>query len=213
MISSLDTVIYTAYFLVPGYIISEIVRCFMPAKNTNDFEKSVRCLGYSIVELAIWFWLFDLINNSFESHNWAYWLILVLSVIITSIVLGFVIGILRQKVPFKTFADKLKIKVEHPIPTAWDYKFFNCQENKWVCVNLDDDTCIRGLYGAKSFSSSDSEQRDLYLEEAYTKEEGEHWEKVESTDGVWISSKNIKWISFFDNNILEENYGEQGTKK
>lgn len=63
IIASMETVVYTAYFLIPGYIINSIVNNMVPSKTRLESEKILHCIGYSILELAIWYWLFKFIKK------------------------------------------------------------------------------------------------------------------------------------------------------
>ena len=95
-INSIEVFIYTAYFLLPGYIISEIINCIVPSKKVSDAEKTIRCIGYSFLDLAIWFWLIRIVNKK-VSDNW-YWFVLMLIVLISSVITGLTIGIIKKKI-------------------------------------------------------------------------------------------------------------------
>lgn len=197
MIESIDVVIYTAYFLLPGYIICEIVRHFMPEYETNDFEKAIRCLGYSILELAVWYWLFSIIANKYNKESYKYWLFLILAILITCIVTGVIVGLIKQSKLLKRMLKFFDIHTDHPVPNGWDYKFSETKTSKWVCICLDNDTFIRGKYGTKSLASSERGNHDIYLEELYKKDDEGNWKKEDRTDGIWISANSIKWINFY----------------
>jgi hypothetical protein len=205
MIDSIDVVIYSAYFLVPGYIISEVIRHFMPDHDVNDFEKTIRCLGYSILELALWYWLFSIITNKYENNTYKYWLFLILTVLVTSFVTGIAVGIIRQSQLLRRGLRFFDIHMDHPVPTGWDYKFSETKTAKWLCICLDNDTFIRGKFGVKSLASSEHNNHDIYLEEVYRKEEDGTWKKEDRTDGIWISSGSIKWINFYKEKGEENN--------
>lgn len=197
MIESIDVVTYSAYFLVPGYLISEIIKHFLPETKVDEFEKTIQCLGYSVLELTLWYWFFSIIMNKYDKKTYKYWLFLMLAILVTSFITGIVIGLIKQKKPLKCILDCLDIKTDHPIPTGWDYKFFNTETTRWVCICLDNDTYIRGKYGTNSLASSEPDNHDIYLEEVYLKDENGDWKKEERTDGIWVSATGIKWINFY----------------
>ena len=58
---------------------------------------------------------------------------------------------------------------------AWDYKFSD-GKSQWVEITVSNGKVIRGLYSSHSLASSESEYRDMYLEELYIKE-NEKWNK------------------------------------
>lgn len=195
-INSIEIVVYTAYFLLPGYIINEIIRTIVPEKRLLDAEKVLRSIGYSIFELAVWYWLFNIIKANIYGN--LYWLVLIIIVLFTSVVLGITIGLIRKFNPIRKLLLKLKISAEHIIPTAWDYKFSELQEGRKLTVALNDGTFIRGVFYNKSMASSDDNYRDIFLEQVYVLDENNIWKIVEDTDGVWIAPNIIKWISFME---------------
>jgi hypothetical protein len=54
----------------------------------------------------------------------------------------------------------------HPIPSAWDWYFSNCGPS-WVVVSLKNGAQWGGYLGARSFISSATEERDIFLEKVY----------------------------------------------
>lgn len=54
----------------------------------------------------------------------------------------------------------------HPIGSAWDWHFSRGKEG-WVIVSLKNGTQWGGLYGRRSFASSEVEERDLLIEKVY----------------------------------------------
>ncbi len=192
---SVDVIVYTAYFLLPGFITAETANTIIPGKRRTDAEKGLVYLGYSILNFGCWFWAFYLLNNQFQKKTAVYWLLLILLVLCVGFVTGFIIGILKAHNPIRWIMGKCKISMEHPIPSAWEYKFSQMDEGGYLTVGLDDGTVIRGAFYNKSFASSDMEKMDIFLEEVYMLIEGQ-WKAVEGSDGVWISPGTIKWISF-----------------
>lgn len=194
-IASFDTVIYTCLFIVPGYIIQEVIASILPRKNCLIGEKVVQAIGYSVLNFVIWYWLFLAVQQKLQEYFYFYWVCNTVVTIITSLITGTILGLLRINNVFGKFFSVFNLNVEHPIPAAWDYEFSK-NESKWVEVTLTSDKVIRGLYSDKSFASSDAEYRDIYIEELYVKIEGV-WKKVERTAGVWISPSEIRYIKFY----------------
>lgn len=102
----------------------------------------------------------------------------------------------QKKEIIKNIFIKFGIQTKHPIPTAWEYKFSNTNEPKWVIITLSSGKIVRGLYGTSSFSSSDEQFRDIYLQEVYMQKSEGMWEKVDRSDGIWVSPKEISLIEF-----------------
>lgn len=194
-INSMDVVVYTAYFVLPGYIIYGIVNSFVPRKIKSDAEKLIRFILYSLIELALWFWWLSRVSNADKS---TYWIKLLGVILFTSIVTGTVMGIILKWNPIGWLLRKLKVQIINPIPTAWDYKFSNLKQGRRITVALNDGKYIRGIYYNKSMASSDDGYKDLYLEEVWQLGDNDNWVRVVGSDGIWISPNVIKWISFME---------------
>lgn len=195
-INSIDVVFYTAIFLLPGYVVEEIIKSIMPKKQYSDGINFLRYLAYSIVNLALWPWVYFIINKYTLPTTANYWILLVLATVMTAIITGLVLGLIRKKEIIRKAFSKCGVQIEHPIPTAWDYKFSKTQEARWVIVRLANNEIIYGKFGIKSLASSDDRYRDLYLEEVYVPNKDKEWEISERSDGIWISANEIKSIEF-----------------
>lgn len=57
-INTYEAVVYTVIFLVPGFIIDEMVATLMPMKIYSDKTKSLKYIGYSVLNFTLWIWLF-----------------------------------------------------------------------------------------------------------------------------------------------------------
>ena len=101
----------------------------------------------------------------------------------------------RAKGIIRNLLGLLRIDMSHPIPTAWDYKFSD-GNSYWLEVFLTDGKVVRGLYSGNSLSSSDSEYRDIYIEQLY-KCENDEWKSIDRTAGIWIKPDEIKYIKFY----------------
>lgn len=65
--------------------------------------------------------------------------------------------------------DKLGLSTVHVIPAAWDWRFSTTlRGGMFLMVTLTSDERIAGFFGVRSFASSDTGERDLFLEEEYT---------------------------------------------
>lgn len=197
-ISIYEAVIYTVMFLVPGFIIDEIVATLMPMKIYSDAARTLKYIGYSVFNLTVWIWLFYLVKVNVDNSTVGYWVLLVLCLLLTSLISGVVIGLIRKFELLRKMFVRFNINILHPVPTAWDYKFSKIQVEKWVIITLENDKHIYGKFGYASLASSEKDERDIFLEEIYTLDEEEKWVKKERTDGVWIKASNIKIIEFIN---------------
>ena len=89
---------------------------------------------------------------------------------------------------------KIKIRTIHTTPTAWDY-LFSKQESGFVIVTLIDDQKLYGWYSSQSFTSSDPDERDIFIEKGY-RIDGEKWTLDEQSQGFYIAKDQIKVIEF-----------------
>lgn len=197
ILDSIDTIFYTSLFLIPGYIIEEITATLMPRKKYADGIKFLRCLSYSLLNCAIWSWAYLLVISELSKDSIWYWLFGLIITAIGAFTVGILLGVIRKKDIIRKIFKKINIQIEHPIPTAWDYKFCNTEGLRWVIVTLEDDKCVYGKYSSASLSSSDPDERDIYLEEIYTFEEDGSWILVPRSDGMLIKGTAIKHIEFF----------------
>ena len=195
MIDKLDAVIYTFQFIVPGYIIGEVISMVLPRKDYTEGEKMIQAVGYSIFNMAIWYWLFVIIQENIKNSVW-FWIANAFAVLLTGGITGFVLGIIRKEEIIRKFFKFFKINLTHPAPTAWDYKFSDGKEY-WVEITVANGNVLRGRYSGKSLSSSDISYKDIYLEELYIKPK-DKWKIVEKTAGVWVNPEEIRYIKFYD---------------
>lgn len=97
-INTYDTILYTALFVVPGFLIDEIIRTIMPQKRLSAQTAILQYIKYSIINLTLWSWLFLLINGIKDECGVMYWLLISLTVILTSVVTGIGIGIIKKEI-------------------------------------------------------------------------------------------------------------------
>lgn len=195
-INTIDVVIYTAWFVLPGYLISSIIKNICLDRRVSDAINLLKNIGYSLLNLGLWCWIYILIYDNVNSEKWYFYCIIAGAIILTSTITGLAFGLIRyyellRKIIFKVF----KIQIEKPIPTAWDNIFSSRKYGCWVIVSLGNGKHIGGRYSTKSHASSDMEYRDIYLEETYEVSE-DGWKKTENTEGVWIPPSEIKKIEF-----------------
>jgi Family of unknown function (DUF6338) len=65
-------------------------------------------------------------------------------------------------------------------------------------VTLTSDERVAGFFGTASFASSDSTERDLYIEEEYTVTNEGQWEPRPTKVGILVPVKEIRYIEFWE---------------
>lgn len=196
MVIDHETIIYILEFLVPGFIITTIQETITPSKQYSDNERMIHAVGYSVLNLCIWYWLFLIIHHFIINEMW-YWTAHSIAIFITGSITGIALGLIKKKELIKWLFSKFDVTVVHPIPRAWDYIFSN-DKTYWIEVFLENGKIVRGYYSANSFTSSDSNYNDIYVEKLYKMDKDGKWDEVERTSGVWISPAEIKYIKFYN---------------
>ena len=192
-IDSFDLVFYTAIFVLPGFIINIIIDSMNPPKKHNDGIYLLKCIGFSLVSCAIWCWLYKIILESDKLSMLWHWILLLLTSILGSSIIGVILAVIKQFQIIDNILSKLKVRTIHSTPTAWDY-LFSKQSEGFVIITLADDTKLYGWYSSNSFTSSDPDERDIYVEIAYKISENETWEKDSQSGGFYIPKDQIKYI-------------------
>ncbi len=195
-IETFETVLLTAIFIIPGFIMDGTISLFIPPKKRGEGLHFLTFLLYSILHCAIWSWLYIIIWNIKENDIKLFFFILCLVAITLSFLLGILIGLIKKHQLVRKILNKLHCNISHDIETSWDY-IFSKQTAGYVVVLLKDDSEIFGWFGENSFSSSISDERDIFIEKCYT----EKWELIEGTQGIYIAKDEIKTINFYEGDI------------
>lgn len=206
-VDSFEIVFYTAVFVLPGFIVNCIIDSINPPKKHNDGIFFLKCLGYSIISCAIWSWLYLILIKCDNLHYIVKWVLLVLISLIGSSIVGLVISVFKQKQIIKKILEKMNVNTIHTTPTAWDY-IFSKQECSLVIITLLDDTQLYGWYSNDSFTSSDSDERDIFVELAYSYKNGK-WTIDNESAGFYVPKDQIKYIEFKkgdDTDVREEKH-------
>lgn len=194
----LYTIISAIAFLIPGFIITNIIRRVIP-KVDKDYKTSVlENFIYSFLNIFLWAIPIYKIYINIEWWNkkiLLLWLVCLLIIFLSPIIIATVIIIFYQKEMFRRLCQYFNVSSIDTEPSAWDFKFKQI-ENEWVIITLKDETTIGGYIGVNSFISSNYKERDLYIDEQYKISKNGEWKKVNRTDGIWIKNDEIKYIEF-----------------
>lgn len=193
-----DMLFYTLAFVVPGFILNNVVSTFIPPKSEQPQVALLRYIYYSCLNYAVWSWLiFLLVKSDYSKHHLfltaVIWGIIIL---ISPIVLGIITGFICKKELVRKALQKLGFNPGHVIPTGWDYWFSKAEGDSWIIVTLKEGTIIPGKFGLKSFASSEINDRDLFIEEIYSISDEGEWVIIPGTDGALIRGDQIKYIEF-----------------
>jgi len=179
MIADINTVLYTCMFLLPGGIIEATTRSIKPRRRISAAQELLRWLGYSVVNNAIWSWAILIIWKQLPHDSLLTWILLLAVIITSSVITGIILGFIQTKDIISKTADLVNIRIENPIPTAWDYVLSRQRNPCFMIVTLIDGTHFYGYFGEDSLASSDNDYRDIYLEYIYVlNDTNEKWEIV-----------------------------------
>lgn len=195
LIESFDVVFYTAIFVLPGFIINGIISAFNPTQKLSEGVLLLKCLLYSIIHCAIWGWLYKVIFTIENKYPKTYWFVLVVATIIAATIIAVTIGLVQQKQIIRNIISHFNLQISHSVPNSWDY-CFSRNNSSWIIVTLTDDKMVYGWFSTKSFASSDSDERDIFIEKIYSVDENNNWIEIASSEGIYIPKEQIKTIEF-----------------
>ncbi|TCW29025.1 DUF6338 family protein [Christensenella hongkongensis] len=198
-IESMDIIILTCFFLIPGFIITGIMNSLSPHKAESDGKSFLRFLLYSVLDCGVWSWLYVILwtSNLYTNNTALFWFLCAMITVIGAAIIGTIIGLITKKALVMKFFSLFRIDISHPIPASWDYKFSNISDYRYVIITLNDGSTVAGLFSSKSFASSDCDERDIYLEKTYIIDDDSKWNESKCTDGMLILASSIRTIEFF----------------
>jgi hypothetical protein len=185
------------FFIVPGLVIVYVRSQFISGRTPTHTEN---VLGYLVLSLLYYSIILPFIEQALSVREpWvtraAVWIVLTL---VGPALFGLLLGVWAQKECGVWIADKIGLSTIHVIPAAWDWRFSKMPcGGMFVMVTLTSGERVAGLFGAKSFASSDTAERDLYLEEEYDVD-GDKWEARPAKVGILIPVKEVRYIEFWE---------------
>ena len=196
MIESFDVVFYSTIFLLPGFLMCRVIDISAPTYKEEYGIFVLRCLLLSIVNCAFSSCVFSLIFKIKEHNVPLFWLSLLVTELVISFFIAFIISIFKQKQLIQRIFRAVGLNPNFSIPTAWDYALSK-PEPRFVVVTLLDGSQVFGLYSGNSYSSSAADGRDLFLEKTYTFKD-DRWYLLHHSEGILISVNQIRTIEFME---------------
>jgi hypothetical protein len=204
MPTSLSTLFYLLAFVVPGFVLDTAFHAGQRQPEREKDRSAVRYLSLAVLNYAMWSPLvFLLLQPTFLSSH-AHRLKLLaglwcLVILLGPIVLGLIGARLSRGGAIRSMLTRLGLKPVHQIPSAWDYVFHDIPRETWIYVTLKDGSAVAGLFGRRSFASSDPGERDLFIEGVYRATTGKPWAPVAGGAGLLIAGDEIRHIELWDN--------------
>lgn len=194
----LFTIIAAIAFLIPGFIITSSTKRVMPIVEKEYKTRIFENFIYSFLNIFLWSIPIYKIYLNIEWWKKEYillWIIALLIIFISPVTIALIIIILNKKETLRRICGYFDINFIDTEPSAWDFKFKD-MENEWVIITLSNEKVIAGFIGKNSFISSNSKERDLYIDEVYKINKYGEWTKRNRTNGIWIKNEEIKSIEF-----------------
>lgn len=200
----MDAIYVAVAFLVPGFVFSAVRNQFVPGQDQQGNEQFIRFLTYSAVNYALFSVPIYFFLNSQSTALWKgmLWTSVIL---VGPAFLGLLSGIVTRNGWVRKVFHWTGLNPVHAVPTAWDYKFSGMKGGEWVLVTLKNGTRFAGFCGSSSFASSDSKERDLFIEKIFDLDENDKWIPTEKS--VFIAPGEIGTIEFWP--VKQEMQNEQ----
>jgi len=181
------------FLVAPGVVATTVYSYIIPSERRKLADYLVEVVTFSMLYLALFFWLVALLYNAYlQSNIFLLILLTLLTAFILPAFLGWFASYLLQTHWLRRFA---KFSV-HPMPTAWDY-IFSRGKPYWIIFHLKTGERVGGYYGGKSFASSYPDTQEIYIEELWRLDgNGILDEEVTSTEGGFIKVEDCKFIEF-----------------
>ena len=207
-------------FVVPGVIALAVRSMFITGRNPKPTENLLTFLVLSLVYYS--FIVFLLPGALSVKEPWTTRALIWISLFIAGpAIFGFVLGVAAQKEwaaraiyfsharlsTYWWYRNWFALTVIHPIPNAWDWRFSKVGRpyGVFIMVTLTNGVKVPGYFGHNSFASTDTGERDLYIEEEYTVNAKGNWEPRREKVGLLIPMREIKYIEFWDPKPAEQN--------
>jgi len=193
-----DNIYVGLLLIIPGLIIVYIRSRFLTGKRPSHTDNILSYVVVSIIYYVVTSPLIEPLLNErgplpIRTLIWG------LILIVGPALLGLFLAAWVQKEWGGKSARLIGLSPVHVIPAAWDWRFSKLPAGGlFVLVTLTEGSRVAGFFGSNSFASSDTSERDIYVEEEYDIDEDDVWMPRPSKAGILISAKEIRHIEFFE---------------
>ncbi len=183
-------------FIVPGLIITYVRSRFITGRMGKLSEDGLAHLALTIVYYGLTLPLIEaiVIMPSGPAKNLCW----VLLIAVGPALFGMVLGVSAQYEWIRRLAHKFGMRPVHSTPNSWDWRFSRCNDDTFIMVTLADGSTACGIFGNRSFASSDPSERDIYIQELWdVPDDGSPWTRLDPVRGVLIPAKEIRYVNFW----------------
>jgi hypothetical protein len=124
------------------------------------------------------------------------WLLWIFTVLVAPAGLGVFLAWLTQRRAIPRFMNRLGLDAVSPYRSGWDWKFARTAPT-YLMVTLDDGSRVAGWFGERSLVGSDTDDRDVYVEQVWSVDQTGNWSMSVAGHSIWIKSTVIKYIEFY----------------
>ncbi|NLS74665.1 hypothetical protein E3H11_38495 [Bradyrhizobium brasilense] len=195
-LKSIESVYLVLAFVVPGMIITFVRAQFFTGRMRSLSESIVTYLAVTVLYYGLAAPVVEYVLSIQEPGRQKIFAWVGLIILLPAL-LGLVLGILGQNDIFRRLLQLCRINPVHATPAAWDYAFARLRGDHFVLVTLSDGSTVGGVYGGRSFASSDPAERDLFLQEIYDVDGGS-WKKRTEPQAILIPAKEIKHVQIWN---------------
>jgi hypothetical protein len=173
--------------LAPGFIILFIRSRFVTGEMPNFKDGLFYYVFASVLYYAVSVPLFPNLAFSEGPKNLLFFLA-------GPVFVGMILGLSYQKQWLRGLSQQLGLSVIHSVPSAWDYAFGQTQTRPWtwIVVTTQDNEKIYGLFGSDSIASSDTDNREIYIQQVTDAA----FRVPDRPHGLWIRHSEIKFVEF-----------------
>lgn len=183
-----------ASLLAPGLIICTIRT---RAITGSLPEIKDRVISYALISTA-YFAVFTPLFNVSVGISIPPWIASVLQNFVIPIIIGISLAFVYQWRWSYRLAERFQLHLAHHLPAAWDYVFESLPAETFVLVTLTDGTQVAGKMSKDSFSSSNKDERDIFIREVWeTGNKEKSWSPLIPARGILLCGKNINYIEIY----------------
>ena len=202
---NVDNLHLIIFFIVPGLVAVYVRSRFISGRTPSHTDN---LLGYFVLSLIYYSLISPFAGSALSIREpWLAWAAIWIGLTLVGPALfGLLLGAWAQKDWGIWIADKLGLSTIHVIPTAWDWRFSKIPPGgMFLMITLTSGERVAGYFGLKSFASSDSGERDLYIEEEYDVTDQNEWNPRPAKVGILIPVKEIRYVEFWEPQTGEDN--------
>lgn len=183
----------TLVLLLPGFVAFKVDQLVRPQTVRSAFDSILEIVIYSVINDALWFPVFNVVDLKVLPTSFWSWLLLVAILGVSPAILAMLYAIIVQKLSEIGW-------VQSPLPRPWDHVFSRValKETLGVILTLRDNRRIAGLYVKPRFASSYPADEQVLLGQVWHLDDtGQFSQPVEGSRGLLIDKADILTLEFF----------------